>query len=183
MRRSPDRLCRPCYCNADALSRLPLKEVSPEETSSDPCFFNISQMEVLPVTIRRLRAATGSDQILSKVYRYLKGTWPSTIPSYLRPYFDRRNKLTVEEGCVLWGFRVVIPHSLRETLLSELSLKSVARSYMSCPGWTKPLKMCQSCQTVNGALPIVPLHPWTCPSKPRVHLDFAGPFHHVLSLC
>ena len=105
--------------NADGLSRLPLKAVKPRETSSDPKIFNIAQMEALPVTVRRLRAATASDRILSKVFRYTKGNWPQQIPHCLRPFYDKRHELTVEEGCILWGYRVIIPKCLREKLLQE----------------------------------------------------------------
>ena len=44
--------------NADGLSRLPLAEVPPEDSNSDPKIFNIAQMEALPVTVRQLRSAT-----------------------------------------------------------------------------------------------------------------------------
>ncbi len=80
-----------------------------QKTHSDLPIFNISQIEFLPVTPRQLRAATRSDTLLSKVFRYTRNEWPQDVPHCLRPYFDRRNELTVEEGCVLWGFRVVIP--------------------------------------------------------------------------
>ena len=182
--------------NADGFSRLPLSDVPPEETNNDSKIFNISQMEALPVTVRQLRAATHSDRILSKVYRYTKGSWPHQVPQYLRPFSDRRNELTVEEGCLLWGIRVIIPHRLRDQLMEELHkdhpgvtrMKSVARSYMWWPGLDKDLeqlaKSCQSCQAVKGAPPAAPLHPWIWPSKPwqRVHLDFAGPFQGVMFL-
>ncbi len=82
------------HVNADGLSRLPLDGVPPEDSYSDP-------MEALPVTVRQLRAATGSDPLLSKVYRYTRDSWPREILTWLRPYSDRQNELTVEEGCVL----------------------------------------------------------------------------------
>ena len=102
--------------NADGLSHLPLR-VSPPD---DPKVFNVSQMEALPVTVRKLRAATFSDRILSKVIRYTKGSWPSQVPEHLCPHLHRRNELTVEEGCLLWGFRVIIPQKLRQRMLHEL---------------------------------------------------------------
>ena len=89
------------HANADGLSRLPLRGIPPEDACPDPRIFNISQMEALPVTVRQLRAATAADPVLSKVFRYTRGRWPREIPAYLRPYFHRRNELTVEEGCVL----------------------------------------------------------------------------------
>ena len=182
--------------NADGLSRLPLRISPPDDPNADPKVFNISQMEALPVTVRQLRAATSSDRVLSKVYRYTKGNWPQQVPADLRPFFNRRNELTVEEGCLLWGFRVVIPQSLREKLLQELHkdhpgvtrMKSVARSYIWWPGLDKELenlaKSCTACQAVKAAPPKVPLQPWVWPSRPwqRVHLDFASPFQGAMFL-
>ena len=61
-----------------------------------------------------------NDPILSKVYQYTKKGWPYQVPESLKPYQTRRNELTVEGGCVLWGMRVIIPKKLQETMLSEL---------------------------------------------------------------
>ena len=95
-------------------------------------------MESLPVTVRQLQAATGSDTVLSMVFHYVRSGWFREIPAYLQPYSNRRNELTVEEGCILWGYRVIIPKCVRGKLLQELHrdhpgatrMKSVARSYM-----------------------------------------------------
>ena len=184
------------HANADGLSRLPLRIIPPDDPNADPRVFNLSQMEALPVTVCQLRAATASDRLLSKVYRYTKGNWPHNVPADLRPFFTRRTELTVEEGCLLWGFRVIAPQSLRAKLLKELHadhpgvtrMKSVARSYMWWPGLDKEIedlaKSCTACHAVKGAPPMVPLHPWVWPSWPwqRVHLDFAGPFQGAMFL-
>lgn len=176
---------------------LPLSGIPLEDTNCDPKIFNISQMEALPVTVRQLRAATHSDRVLSKVYRYTKGHWPHQVPTYLCPFFNQQNELTVEEGCLLWGFRVIIPCTLREKLLKELHrdhpggsrMKSVTQSYIWWPGIDKEIeqlaKSCQSCQAVKGSPPVTPLHPWIWPARPwqRVHMDFAGPFEGKMFWC
>ena len=67
-------------------------------------------------------------------------------------------------------------------------MKSVTRSYMWWPGMDTAIehiaKSCQSCQSVKGNPPVVPLHPWVWPSRPwqRLHLDFAGPFQGSMFL-
>ena len=184
------------HSNADGLSRLPLRISPPDDLNADPKVFNISQMEALPVTVRQLRAATFSDRVLSKALRYTKGTWPEQVPANLRPLLNRRNDLTVEEGCLLWGFRVVVPQKLRHKMLQELHtdhpgvsrMKSVARSYFWWPGLDKEIenlaKSCTACQAVKRAPPTVPLQPWVWPSRPwqRVHLDYAGPFQGSMFL-
>ena len=182
--------------NADALSRLPLKETASENVDNDPRVFNVAQLQSLPVNVRQLRAATSSDLVLSKVLRYTRGSWPREVPQLLRPFFDKRHELTVEEGCLLWGIRVIVPKRLRAKLLDELHrdhpgivrMKSVARSYMWWPGLDQDIqnlvKACKSCQSVKNAPPVAPLHPWVWPSRPwqRVHLDFAGPFQNHMFL-
>ena len=108
----------------------------------------------------------------------------------------RRNELTVEGSCLLWGIRVVVPQKLQHKFLEELHrdhpgisrMKSVARSYMWWPGVDKEIKevarACQSCQAVKHSPVVAPLHPWVWPVKPwqRVHLDFAGPFQGTMFL-
>ena len=91
------------HCNADGLSHLPLNGILPNYNSPDAGIFNLSQMEALPVTTSQLKTATHTDPILSKVIPYLRGTWPAnlTITSYLRPFSNHQNELTVEEGCLI----------------------------------------------------------------------------------
>ena len=184
------------HANADGLSRLLLKYSPPNDPNADARVFNISQMEALPVTTRQLKFATSSDKLLSTVIRYTQGSWPAQVPPELRPFYNRRSELTVEEGCLLWGFRVIIPLRLQDKLLNELHkdhpgvtrMKAVARSFMWWPGLDKRIesvaKACATCQAVKASPPSVPLRPWVWPSKPwqRVHLDFAGPFQGSMFL-
>ena len=146
------------HANADGLSRLPLKETGSEENDLASKIFNISQLEALPITVRHLRAATHSDILLSKVYRYTKRGWPQRVSQALRPFYERRSELTVEEGCLLWGIRVLVPLKLRGKLLQELHtdhpgvtrMKSVARSHMWWPGLDKAIEqMAKSCQSAR----------------------------------
>ena len=152
--------------------------------------FNIAQIESLPVTSKQLQAATRTDSTLSKILRFTKEGWPKKFDASLRPYWVRRQELTVEQNCVLWGIRVVVPKKLRQKLLEELHrdhpgisrMKAVARGYMWWPGLDQDIqelvKSCQACQAVKHAPAAAPMHPWEWPPKPwqRVHLDFAGPF-------
>ncbi len=111
------------HSNADGLSRLPLPNVSDVHLSSDPTIFNLQQMSSLPVTSVQLSAATRRDSILSKVYTYTLQGWPTAanvIDSDVKHFFTRREELTTEGGCLLWGIRVIIPEKLQEKLLQEL---------------------------------------------------------------
>ena len=70
---------------------------------------------------------------------------------------SRRDELSTEAGCLLWGTRVIIPSKLRETVLSELHQGhpgvSAMRSYLWWPNLDKDLettaRSCLSCQAVK----------------------------------
>ena len=102
----------------------------------------------------------------------------------------RKDELTVLNGCVLWGNRVVIPPQGRESVINELheshpgivKMKSLARCYTWRPSIDKDLEMkvsaCRKCQeNRNFPMSKQSLHPWGFPSKPwsRLHIDYDRP--------
>ena len=105
-------------------------------------------------------------------------------------YFTKRHEITVEDGCLLWGIRVIIPKQLRERALHELHtghpgivrMKSLARLHVWWPNLDKDittiLQQCNDCQKSRNKPQPAPLHPWDWPKMPwqRVHIDFAGRF-------
>ena len=164
--------------NADALSHLPLQSTDTKR-QPETDIFTVRQIEALPITSAQLKRVTGCDPILSKVLQYIKQGWPDEVEETLKPYWNRRTELTLEDDCVMWGIRVVIPAKLQEQVLQELhrvhlrisKTKTLARSH-------EMTKSCERCQAVRNSPPAAPLHPWSWPSHPwqRIHLDFAGPF-------
>ena len=179
------------HANADGLSRLPLgnrHEASLDCIAIDD--FTIGQIQALPVTTDQVKTATRQDRVLSQVYHYTLHGWPDKIVEEFKPFARRKQELTIEGNCVLWGNRVVIPLKLRPALLEELHkdhpgasrMKAVARSYFWYPGLDqdieKKAQSCTSCQAVKNTPPAAPLHPSLWPTKPwqRIHVDFAGPF-------
>ena len=95
------------HANADVLSRLLVKE-NGEENYLEPNLFNICQIESLPLTSGQLKQATRTDLILSKVLVFTKTGWPVQVSEALKPYWNRRLELSLEDGCILWGNRVII---------------------------------------------------------------------------
>ena len=105
--------------NADAMSRLP---VSPAEEEVDDVF-QTTYLEELPIRACDIRDATRVDTVLSKIVTYTSHGWPQSmkaLPDNLQPYFQRKNELTTDQGCILWGLRVVIPQKFQERLLNEI---------------------------------------------------------------
>ena len=102
-------------------------------------------------------------------------------------------ELSVLDGCILWGSRVVIPSVFRQSLLQELHtnlgmsrMKSLARSYVWWPGLDSQIeevcRPCVECCAANRNSPKAPAHPWMIPQYPwqRVHVDHAYFGQHLL---
>ncbi len=175
--------------DADALSRLPLptapeKVPLPSET--------VLLMEHLgPVTSTQIKQWTRQDPVLSQILTFVLTGWPSECHKEdWKPYFRLKAELTVLDGCLLWGNRVIIPRKGEDAALTELHaghqgitrMKSLARSYMWWSGMDAKIERevqgCSPCQSVRHMPAKAPLHPWEWPKKPwsRLHADYAGPF-------
>ena len=99
--------------------------------------FNICQIESLPLTTGQLKQATRTDLILSKVLMFTKTSWPLQISEVLKPYWNRRLELSLEDGCILWDNRVIISTKWQKSVLEEVHqvhfgiarTKAIARGY------------------------------------------------------
>ncbi|XP_026046823.1 uncharacterized protein K02A2.6-like [Astatotilapia calliptera] len=174
------------HANADALSRLPRN--TPDNIAAEGSIFYFSHVEELPIVAKDIERATMKDPILSKVWSYTMNGWPSYMQDEsLKPYFTRRHELSAEQGCVLWGQRVIIPPVYQQKVLEDLHhehpgicrMKALARSYLWWPGCDGDIQelvqSCSVCQAVQKSPPVAPLHPWKWPERvwQRIHIDFA----------
>ena len=92
------------HANADGLSRLPINDDTVEddmESNVDPMVFNISQIQMLPVTSGKLKAYTARDTTLSQVLTYMRQGWPAKISDAMKPFWTRRDEITIEGDCLL----------------------------------------------------------------------------------
>jgi hypothetical protein len=106
------------HSNADGLSRLP----DPTERTPRVSTLKSVSLNSMPADASVIQKALKDDLLLAKVYDYVLHGWPAHITEpELEPYFKKRNELGVESGCLLWGFRVIIPESLREILLQRVA--------------------------------------------------------------
>lgn len=71
--------------------------------------------DVTLVTPSELNQGTRKDPVLSRVRQFIQQGWP---PQHSDPAFQhysvRKTELSVQDGYVLWGSRVVIPPPGRE---------------------------------------------------------------------
>ena len=73
--------------------------------------------------IEKLKDSTQRDPILRAVYQLTKQGWPHQqrhVPHAAKRYWDFRDKLSNDDGLVLKGLRLVIPHKLQEEYLHHL---------------------------------------------------------------
>ena len=138
----------------------------------------------------QLKQPTRTDPILSKVLMLTKTGWPPQISKALKPYWNRQLELSLEDDCIMWDNRVVVPNKWQKSALEELHqvhfgiarTKAIARGYVWWPELNEQIEAitnsCAQCQKVRNAPPVAPLHLWSWSAVPwqRIHINFAGPF-------
>lgn len=176
--------------NADGLSRLPLPEAPSEVSVPDEVVFLLQTLQSSPITADQIKKWTNRDPILSRVRNFVSKGWNDSCEDELSPYRQRKDELSMLDGCVLWGNRVIVPTAGRKEVMCLLhdghpgitKMKSLARQVVWWPGLdadlTTHVQACQLCQLNQKSPTTAPLHPWEWPKKPwsRVHVDHLGPF-------
>ena len=113
--------------------------------------------------------------------------FPTNGDPDIKYFVNKAEQLSVEDGCLLWGNRVVIPKTLRGKVLEELyqahpginRIKGLARSYVWWPNMDNELERlvehCHMCQAHQNMPHKAPIHPWEWARNPwqRVHIDYA----------
>ena len=177
--------------HCDGLSRLPLPRTGTEPPTPAKVVHLLQFLDSSPVTAAQVRQWTARDPTLAAVLRYTQTGWPrggGSLPPEYRPYEQRVGELSCQEGCLMWGGRVVVPPQGRAKVLQLLHAghqgkcrtKSFARAYVWWPHMdtdiTKLVSQCQRCNEMKNQSH-VPVHPWEWPKGPyeRIHLDYCGP--------
>ena len=165
---------------ADALSRAPLVEVAtPAEE-----VFTVNNVNLSPINSSRLndiRIATDSDCVLQQLKQIILQGWPvhkSAIPSELVAFFDFRDELTVQDGIILRGDRVVIPKCLQSDMKQRVhaghmginSCLRRARDLIYWPGMSRDIRQyvqaCHVCATYPDKQPPETLRRHEVPERP-----------------
>ena len=179
--------------NADALSRLPAGDdpsFDREETGADSttiCTIKIVNSQLAPTDPKALEKAPSTDPALSAVIKHLQHSWPKNVPVHSKPFYAIRDSLSLANGCLFYGHRVVIPTELQPRVLQILHLghfgmqrmKQLARSAVYWPHIDADIedvaRHCGSCNEHQRLPTKQPSHPWITPDKPWscVHIDHA----------
>ena len=182
--------------SADLLSRLPLPEAPKEVPVPADTILLMEYLQDSPITAAQIKSWTDRDPLLSRVRKMLLHGWRATDDKSMKPFQHRRDELSIQDECILWGSRVVIPPPGRPKVIEELHaghpgisrMKSLARSYVWWPDMDADIeakvKNCQLCQQNQKSPPAVPMQPWEWPAQPwsRIHIDYAGPIQGKMLL-
>ena len=144
---------------ADCLSRLGFQK---DTISLPKLHINqiTSQLKARSNSLHNLQIATKDDDKLAILKCIIQQGWPKTIkevPSEIQPYWTFCKELTIEDGLVLKGTRIIIPDKKREEILKLIlegylglnRCKMRAKETMYWPGMNEQLEQlilnCQLC--------------------------------------
>ena len=100
----------------DTLSRAPV------EDDTVPIPGVVNNLAFTPIskdTLRDIRRATDEDNSLNVLKDTIMKGWPTQkcdVPQCIVPYYGYRDELTVQDGIVIRGDRIVIPMSMRKEM-------------------------------------------------------------------
>ena len=108
---------------ADALSRISSchdEAVQGLDVSVHEIHVNLNAS---PTRVRQIQEETAKDPTLLALHEVIMGGWPekrSDCPANLHAHWNYRDELTVADGLILKGTRIVIPKSLQPDALQQL---------------------------------------------------------------
>lgn len=171
---------------ADALSRVsPLKEGEGSEKDFNKEIIPVHQLtEDTPASVSALntfREATKEDKVLNQLLHQIHDGWPEdrkSCPSLTQDFWTYREELSIEDGLIFKGFRLVVPECLRKHTLSVLhqghfgTEKTLLRARESVfwPKITddirKNTEACKVCSSISNSQQRETLMPHDVPMRP-----------------
>ena len=124
--------------HADCPSRLPLPDTPRKVPVPQEVVIALSTIDESPITSDQIEKWTALDQIISQVRHLVEHGWSNQAPGELDAYCQRKDELSVQQGVLFWGARVIVPPKGRDYLLDELhkthpgigKMKALAGCYM-----------------------------------------------------
>ena len=101
---------------ADAFSRLPLS-TTPQEVPIPPEIIHMMEhIGTTPVSVSQIRSQTAHDPTLSRVTQFVMNGWAAShdLPPEFQPFVKHKSELSIQDNCLLWSSRVVVPPKLRD---------------------------------------------------------------------
>ena len=121
----------------------------------------VQYLPVSETTQNIIRTATESDPVMKELKTTIREGWPEnkdSLPARIRDYFPFREELTLQNGLVFKGERLVVPESAREEMKARLHASHIgiqgclrrAREVLYWPGMNRDIENCiAQCHVCN----------------------------------
>ena len=164
---------------ADYLSRA-----HKEDNEGGDDFDSINMVKLLPIRqekIDRIREATQRDETTKMLEEYVVSGWPNhreEVPVLIRAYFHIRDEISIQDGVLFKGERVIIPQALRGEMKMAIhachsGIEGCLRRARECiywPGMNAELReyiaACDVCNEMSKAQQKETLMPHELASRP-----------------
>ena len=191
---------------ADTLSRAYLPETSETEENLEVLRFheeleNINMVQNLPVSDEAknaIRVETSNDEDLQSLVQVVQKGWPemkAALPAPVKQYFQLRDELSVQDGVLFRGNRVIIPRSMRADTLkkihqSHIGINGCLRRARECLYWPSMssevknyISRCTTCRSLDQKQQKETIKFHDVPSRPwaKVGADVFAEWERLLS--
>ncbi|XP_031571389.1 uncharacterized protein K02A2.6-like [Actinia tenebrosa] len=155
---------------ADTLSRAGIEETPKQEEEEEFQVNTIDKMSVSKPKYTEFQQKTANE--LNELYSVILTGWPDSkeeVPHNVRPFWNVRDKLVVLDGIVYRGMRIVVPQTMRASMLDVIhnthlgvvKSKQRAGETLYWPGMSAQIEdkiaNCSICQAYATAQPKEPM--------------------------
>ena len=98
----------------------------PEDASSLWDDFEVNMTEHLPIDddrLKEVRVASANDPSMQLLSTTIREGWPDKrdkVPLEVQPYFNHRDEITLHDGLLFKGNRIIIPPELRRHMVVQI---------------------------------------------------------------
>ena len=164
---------------ADPLSRAYLPQKKGQESLERVS--SITHLSLPDEEILEMRECTAEDESLQALKQTILNGWPeqkNQLSPLVTPYFSVRDELTVVDGIVFRGERLVVPKKMRQKVKADLHVGHSgvdgtlrrAREYVYWPGMSQEIRewiqTCETCMEYSSAQSPQPLMSHDVPDRP-----------------
>lgn len=141
----------------------------------------IQHISISPELIKEIQRHTAKDETLQALRKTIVEGWPdllTELPPVVGRYASYRSELSFTDGIILRGDRIIVPQTLRKSMLERLHSSHLgitgtrrrAAECLYCPNMSNDIKefisQCETCRSMEVANTKMPLLPHDVPDRP-----------------